>query len=165
MNAAVRRVRRASKSTRISLRVESPDWRGVDMALLRQAVRATLASAQRSGELTVLLTDDKSLLLLNKKFRGKPKPTNVLSFPSSPQPDDGYLGDVAIAFGVTAKEAEAAHKTLSNHAAHLVVHGVLHLLGYDHEVAGEARTMESLEVIILKQLGIGDPYAPAMAAE
>lgn len=157
--------RRAGKSARISFRVEEPEWRNADLVLLRRAARAALAAAERAGELTVLLTGDDRMRALNKKFRGKPRPTNVLSFPSVVPSGDGYLGDIAIAFGVTAYEAGVAHKSLSNHAAHLVVHGVLHLLGYDHEVARDARTMEALEVAILSRLGIDDPYASTLAAE
>jgi probable rRNA maturation factor len=155
----------ARKLARISLRIEEAMWRTADLVLLRRAARAALAGAQRAGELTVLLTGDDSMRELNKKFRGKTKSTNVLSFPSAAQSGDGYLGDIAIAFGVAAHEAEAARKSVSDHAAHLVVHGVLHLLGYDHERARDAQTMEALEVAILKRLGIDDPYASTMAAE
>jgi probable rRNA maturation factor len=165
MTARIPKGRRAESPARISLRIEDAMWRAADLALLRRAARTALASAQRTGELTVLLTNDDSMRVLNKKFRGKPKSTNVLSFCSVAQSGDGYLGDIAIAFGVAAHEAEAARKSLSDHAAHLVVHGVLHLLGYDHETPRDAQTMEALEVAILKRLGIDDPYASTMAAE
>jgi probable rRNA maturation factor len=124
----------------------------------------TLSEAGRTGALTVLLTSDDRLLALNEKFRGKPKPTNVLSFPAV-SAESGYLGDIALAFGVAAREAGTGRKALTDHAAHLVVHGILHLLGYDHEVTRDARIMEGLEVVILKRLGIGDPYAAVLAAE
>jgi probable rRNA maturation factor len=126
--------------------------------MLRRAARLALLAAKRTGALTVLLTTDEQLCALNAKFRKKAKPTNVLSFPSS-SPSEGYLGDIALAFGVAEHEAAASKKGLSEHAAHLVIHGVLHLLGYDHESAREARAMEGLEVTILKEMGIGDPYA------
>ena len=100
---------------------------------------------------------------LNRDFRGKDKPTNVLSFPAPANPE-GHLGDIAIAYGVTAREAETAGKSLADHATHLAVHGVLHLLGYDHETDAEAEVMEPLEDAILAELGIADPYA-APAAE
>jgi probable rRNA maturation factor len=107
--------------------------------------------------LTILLTSDERLHALNKAFRGKDKATNVLSFPSGGG-DDGYLGDIAIAFDVARKEARQSRKPFANHVTHLAVHGVLHLLGYDHETAREAKIMEPLEVSVLKALGIADPY-------
>jgi probable rRNA maturation factor len=165
MKASGRAPRRAQKVSRIGIRIEEPGWKSADMALLRHAARAAVVAGQRAGGLTVLLTGDESLRDLNKKFLGKPKPTNVLSFPSASQDDDGYLGDIAIALGVATREAGAAGKSLSDHAAHLVVHGVLHLLGYDHELERDARIMEGLEVAILNRLGVGDPYAIPMVAE
>jgi probable rRNA maturation factor len=146
----------------IELQVEDPNWRGADLELLRKAARLTLKAAQRDGTLTILLADDGRLSDLNRKFRGKPKPTNVLSFPSNAG-NAGYLGDIAIAFGVTEREAADSGKSLTHHAAHLVAHGVLHLLGYDHGAAAEARVMEGLEVAVLKQMGIADPYEPSAA--
>jgi probable rRNA maturation factor len=88
-------------------------------------------------------------------FRGKDKPTNVLSFPAA---EPGYLGDVAIAYGVMAGQARAEGKKPADHATHLAVHGTLHLLGYDHVRDKDARIMEALEVEILARLGIADPY-------
>jgi len=157
-------VTQTGRLLRAGFKVEDPRWRSADLALLRRAARSALVAAHRSGELTVLLTSDECMRALNEKFRGKSGPTNVLSFPALAQ-EDGYLGDIAIAFGVAAQEAAALKKGLSDHAAHLVVHGVLHILGYDHQSARDARIMEGLEVAILKQMGIGDPYALPMAAE
>jgi probable rRNA maturation factor len=154
----------ANKQVRATFKIEEAKWRMADVALLRRAARLALLGAERSGGLTVLLAGDETLRRLNEKFRGKPTSTNVLSFPAQAL-DDGYLGDVAVAFEVAVREAAAAQKDLSDHAAHLVVHGVLHLLGYDHQSARDARIMEGLEVSILKQMGIGDPYALPMAAE
>jgi probable rRNA maturation factor len=105
----------------------------------------------------VLLSSDRRLKSLNRDFRGKDKPTNVLSFPA-PRNSEGYRGDVALALGVTRREAKAAGKSLSDHAAHLVVHGVLHLAGHDHVRARDAAAMEKLEIAILKRLGIANPY-------
>jgi probable rRNA maturation factor len=123
---------------------------------VEDVVVVTLKRANASGAMTVLLANDARLKELNLLFRGKNKPTNVLSFPSD---DDGYLGDIAIAHGVTAREAKAAGKTLLDHALHLAVHGTLHLLGHDHEKPREAHRMERLEREILAEFGIADPYA------
>jgi len=97
---------------------------------------------------------------LDREYRGKDQPTNVLSFPSSPEERvaTGLLGDLVICAPVVAREAREQRKTLGAHWAHMVVHGTLHLLDYDHERAREARTMETLEVEILRGLGFHDPY-------
>ena len=141
--------------------VEDARWkkpRGL-VAQLRRAAGEALAQAGFKGQtgFTVLLSNDARLRALNRNFRAKDKPTNVLSFPAA-ENDDGYLGDIAIAHGVTAREAKAAGKRFGDHAAHLVVHGVLHLAGHDHERSRDAKKMESLEVKILARLGIADPY-------
>ena len=142
--------------TSITLVIEEEKWRAVRglQARLKQAAALALSSGRRKGALTILLSNDKRLKALNCDFRGKDKPTNVLSFPQG----GDYLGDVAIAYGVTSKEAKASGKKLIDHAAHLAVHGVLHLLGYDHERPRDAKIMEPLEVRILGKLGIADPY-------
>lgn len=106
----------------------------------------------------VLLTGDDAVAALNQRFRGKAGPTNVLSFPAPANPE-GQIGDIALAYGVCAREACEQGKTLSQHLMHLTVHGVLHLLGYDHEDDGEAEAMEALERSILETLGVPDPYA------
>ena len=100
---------------------------------------------------------------INAEWRGKDKPTNVLSFPAPrdipiPAGESRPLGDIVLAYGVIAREAEEQGKTLRAHVAHLMVHGTLHLLGYDHETDVEAEEMEALETSILKGLGITDPY-------
>lgn len=144
----------------ITLMVEDKAWRthrGLQ-ARLTQAAEAARRSAKLRGDFSILLAGDKRLRALNLDFRGKDKPTNVLSFPSQ---EDGYRGDIALAHGVTAAEARAAGKRFADHATHLVVHGVLHLAGYDHERPKDARVMEPLEVKILGRLGIADPYAGA----
>ncbi len=145
----------------ITVLVDDPGWRkprGLT-ARLRQAAEAALRASglPAKSRLTVLLSSDEKLKGLNRDFRGKNKPTNVLSFPASAN-RDGYRGDIAIAHGVALKEAEQSGKRLCDHASHLVVHGVLHLAGYDHEKDRDARVMEPLEVRILKKLGIADPY-------
>jgi probable rRNA maturation factor len=152
----------------IMVRIEEPGWRdrGIDIANIRAAVRLALVrglehkgarKAAHRKTLTVLLANDDRLRELNTRFRRKDEPTNVLSFPA--QAGNAYLGDIALALGVAEREAAAAGKQLSDHVLHLTVHGVLHLLGYDHQRAGEARTMERLEITALQELGIPDPYA------
>ncbi len=146
--------------TAVTVIVEEPLWRDEGRGFpgeIRAAVRLALAGApkRRSGSVTILLSGDQKLAELNGRFRGKPKPTNVLSFTSV---DADYLGDIAIAYGVTVREARETGKSIHDHALHLAVHGALHLLGYDHEIAREARIMESLEIAILSKLGISDPY-------
>ncbi len=140
----------------ITLVVEDQNWRshrGLQAKLLRAADSAC-RSARLKGSFSILLADNKKLRALNRDFRGKNKATNVLSFPSQ----GDYRGDIAIAYGVTKKEAKTTGKTFADHATHLVVHGVLHLAGYDHECPKDAKAMEPLEVMILKRLGIADPY-------
>ena len=141
----------------ITLVVEEEGWRahrGLQKRL-KLAAEAARKAAKLKGDVTILLSGDGKLAVLNHDFRGKNKPTNVLSFPGN----DSYAGDIAIAYGVTSKEAKAAAKSLADHATHLVVHGVLHLAGYDHEAPQDAKVMEPLEVKVLKRLGIADPYA------
>jgi probable rRNA maturation factor len=145
------------KAPGVTLIVEDEKWRAVRglQARLKQAAALALSGARRRGALTILLGDDGRLKSLNREFRGLGKPTNVLSFPSQ---ESGYLGDIAIAYGVASREAKAAGRTLIDHATHLAVHGVLHLVGYDHERPRDAKIMEPLEVRILARLRIADPY-------
>jgi probable rRNA maturation factor len=116
-------------------------------------------------EISLVLSDDAEVRELNRDYRNQDKPTNVLSFAAldedSPIPPDGpiLLGDVIIAFTTTRSEAIAEHKSIEHHLSHLVVHGVLHLLGYDHMEEDEAECMEQLERSILGALGVPDPYA------
>ena len=150
----------------IHLQYGDPRWRKARGLSARLNAAADLAlrrgKARRNAGLTILLTGDAQLKSLNRDFRGKNKATNVLSFPASAN-KDVYLGDVALAFGVTEKEARTAGKRFADHAVHLVVHGVLHLLGFDHMRARDAGVMEPLESRILAELGIADPYAAEAA--
>lgn len=149
----------------IEVEIEDVAWTADLPLALEFAACAAQAALDQSGSkdleapvVAVLLTDDDVLADLNQRFRGKAGPTNVLSFPAAPNPD-GQIGDIALAFGVCAREALEQGKTLEHHLSHLVVHGVLHLLGYDHETDGEAEAMEAKERSILETLGVPDPYA------
>ena len=128
--------------------------------LVTAAATATLLSAhpRESGKLVVLLTNDETVRDLNARFRNQDKPTNVLSFPAPPNPEN-HLGDIALAFETCAREAREQGKPVAHHLQHLVAHGVLHLVGYDHRSDAEARAMEALEREILSGLGVPDPYA------
>ena len=141
----------------ITLLVEDAAWRSHRGLLprLTAAAEAARRSARLRGRLTILLAGNARLKALNHDFRGKRKPTNVLSFPSQ---ERGYAGDIALAYGVTRDEAKMAKKSFADHARHLVVHGVLHLAGHDHMTARDAAVMEPLEIKILARLGIADPY-------
>jgi probable rRNA maturation factor len=132
------------------------------------AVAAEMADADTAdAELAVMLTDDAGIRTLNSNWRGIDKPTNVLSFPALRPPtgvsgaDDipPMLGDIAIAYETARREADDEQKPFDHHLSHLAVHGFLHLVGYDHETDDEAEAMEALEIEILAQLGIPDPYA------
>jgi probable rRNA maturation factor len=151
----------------------SPAWRGRlpgAAALVRRAARAAFAGAAptaltgRAVELCVALADDAQVRILNRDYRGIDKPTNVLSFGGSWDPAAGaaaplvLLGDVVLACETVAAEAAVQGKTLADHVSHLTVHGVLHLLGFDHEEAAEAEMMEALEASLLAGLGVADPY-------
>ena len=106
-------------------------------------------------EVSVVLADDREVQNLNKTFRQKDKPTNVLSFPSTVE---GELGDIILAYETIMREAEEAGISPLNHTLHLIIHGFLHLLGYDHEEESEAQHMENMEIQILKTLNISNPY-------
>jgi probable rRNA maturation factor len=140
--------------------------------LCRRAAIAACASSPRGSaiearddrELVIVLTDNATLRDLNRRFRGKDRATNVLSFPAfdggaGPAGIPVALGDVLLAFETIVAEAAAQEKTLADHLVHLVVHGTLHLLGHDHTRHADAKVMEALEVTILARLGVADPYA------
>jgi probable rRNA maturation factor len=152
----------------ITVEVEDEAWQtlaGLDQ-LARTAVASALSGAgadREEREIALLFTDDQSIAAINADWRGTNKPTNVLSFPASPdmpipEGEPRPLGDIVLSHGVIAREAAEQGKTLHDHTAHLIVHGVLHLLGFDHETDEEAGEMERLETDILKGLGISDPY-------
>lgn len=138
-------------------------------AVVQRAIAAAAESVDADvgdAELAVMLTDDAGIRTLNSNWRSIDKATNVLSFPALQPtgpvgPDDAprMLGDIAIAYQTTRKEADDEQKPFDHHLSHLAVHGFLHLIGYDHEKADDAEAMETLEQRILAQLGIPDPYA------
>ncbi|OSQ50704.1 rRNA maturation factor [Marivita geojedonensis] len=159
--------------------IEDPRWDAAGLEPLADAAARNtleyLGFPWESYEIAILACDDLRIAELNAEFRKKPTPTNVLSWPAwelaatqdgdapeAPPPPDPLmgesLGDIAIAFETCQREAEAAGKSLSDHVTHLIVHGVLHLLGYDHVRDHDATLMEGLETRILGKMGIEDPY-------
>jgi probable rRNA maturation factor len=169
MTAASPRV--APSGVTVDVLAESPLWEAEPdaEAVVRRAILQAVAVVEPNGpsaEVAVLLCDDATIAALNAQWRGRDEPTNVLSFPALPASDpmvsDGavHLGDIAIANETVVREAREQGRTVSQHLAHLAVHGFLHLLGYDHQTDSEAEHMEGLERAILAALGISDPYAP-----
>lgn len=152
----------------IDIIVDAPDWDSLaDLeALTRDCVRGALAgSGARLAEIcemSVTFCDDAAIRALNAQWRRQDKPTNVLSFPTpGPLAAKPLLGDIVIAYETVAREAREQGKHLRDHTAHMVVHGFLHLIGYDHETAGEAEAMEALERRIAAALDFPDPYGEA----
>ena len=152
----------------IEIAESSPLWRGLPdiEKLTARAVDASLAASGIAildgAEISLQLADDAQIRALNAQWRGVDKPTNVLSFPAAPRAKLAaapLLGDIVLSFETAEREAAEEGKTLADHCVHLVVHGFLHLLGFDHEDAAEADRMEALETSILAKLGIADPYA------
>lgn len=143
----------------VTIIIQHDDWKQAwktARADIRKAISATLKQQEHpASDIAVVLMDDAGITPLNTTYRGKPKPTNVLSFPSG---DDDGLGDILLAYETIVKEAAEQHKSLNEHAMHLVVHGTLHLLGFDHEEEAEAETMETQEISILATLGVANPY-------
>lgn len=153
--------------------LEDPRWQGCDLpAIAERATRAALAACGLGGnawDVAVLACNDARIATLNADFRGKPVPTNVLSWPSEalsaaapgktpPPPEGPELGDIAIAFETCEGEARDQGIEFASHVAHLVVHAVLHLVGYDHIEDADATVMEELEIKALASMGIQNPY-------
>ena len=154
---------------KVSLDISAPSrlWRGLPhaRAIARETIAAAVAESggpERGGDVSLCLADDAALRALNLRWRGMDKPTNVLSFPSAP-PDRlrgaTTLGDIALAYETLAREADDLGVSLADHYRHLLAHGFLHLIGYDHETDAEAERMEAMETKILARLGAADPYA------
>ena len=157
----------AKKQVEIDVIVRSARWRKRPTAktIVKRAVLAAVeAISTPSTELAIVLTDDSAIQTLNRDWRGKNAPTNVLSFPAAApgksRSAPPYIGDIIIAYQTVAREAVAEGKPFNHHLAHLAVHGFLHLLGYDHENDRDAEKMERLERKILKRLAVPDPYPP-----
>jgi probable rRNA maturation factor len=139
-------------------------------AAVAESAYPELADSERPIEISVTLTSDEQVRALNARWRGKDKPTNVLSFPMADELDlaraniadrELLLGDIVLARGVCEREAAEKHVTIAHHATHLLVHGTLHLLGYDHHDDADAADMEAREVRALERLGIANPYEVA----
>jgi len=158
---------------KVSLDISVPSrlWRGLPQA--RAIARETIAAAvgesgarlRDGAEVSICLTDDDALRALNARWRGIDKPTNVLSFPAADRDrrgDTPTLGDIALAYETLVREAGDFGVPLADHYRHLVAHGFLHLIGYDHETDEEAERMEALETRVLARLGAADPYARAV---
>ena len=155
----------------VDLSVESGDWQGLRPDPEGFVQRALDAAAAELGpalpgpvEVSLLLTDDAAVRILNREHRGKDMPTNVLSFPLEAPGSAGeggepaMIGDIVLAAETVAREASDQGKTIADHASHLLIHGMLHLVGHDHMEDEEAATMERLERAALARLGIADPY-------
>jgi probable rRNA maturation factor len=159
----------------IELQVEDPAWAGAlpDVeAVVARAAAAVLGDSTTADDqplATVLLDGDDAVRALNARFRDRDAPTNVLSFPATSLPgapdDDPYLGDIILAFDVCRREAVDQGKPLAHHLSHLVIHGLLHLQGHDHQTDDEAEVMEARERTLLAGLGIDDPYRPILDRE
>ena len=147
-------------SITLDSRIEEDAWTseaGAPDAVCQRALDAAFAITGVSGEVALLLTDDDEMHQLNRDWRGKDKPTDVLSFPAD-ELDAPFLGDIAVGLGVSRGDAATRGIKLADHLSHLVIHGYLHLIGYDHIEDDEAREMEEIEIRALASLGISDPY-------
>ena len=157
-----RAARKTPTTLKIDVLVESNLWRrrAQAAAAARRAVtKAANALSTPRSELAIVLTDDSTIRLLNRDWRGVDSPTNVLSFPAGHAGGAlPFIGDIVLAYETVAAEAAAERKPLAHHVAHLAVHGFLHLLGYDHVRKKDAEAMEAVERDILQRLSIPDPY-------
>jgi|TARA_A100001391_G_scaffold190382_1_gene162741 probable rRNA maturation factor len=148
----------------VDINVEAGDWPETLQSLAEKVLGAALENSgfEIDGpcEISVLLSDDAAQQALNREWRGKDKPTNVLSFPALDADDaiEGLLGDISLAYETLMREADELEKPFEHHFAHLLVHGMLHVLGYDHETEDEALAMEARETDIMGLLGYPDPY-------
>ncbi len=149
---------------KLEVAIDDAGWKRLRGLRRRTEEALTLVIGRRKVCLSVLFADNAAVRKLNRTWRGKDKATNVLSFPAPagsahPRGEPKPLGDIVLAYGVVAREASEQNKTLAAHTTHLLVHGALHLLDYDHETDEEAEAMEKLETRLLARLGIKNPYA------
>lgn len=170
--------------TTVDVVIEDARWENLQLTRIATRVADSVTSKLKvpeGYEIALLAGDDLTITKLNEEFRSKPQPTNVLSWPTldlapllpgetpAKAPDasgfDDSLGDVALAYETCAREAEEQGKALKDHVTHLILHGTLHLLGYDHETDADAALMERIETEVLAELGIPDPYSPPAALE
>ena len=140
---------------KVYVNVENSKWNKYKINFEKIA-QAAVGAVYKDSEVSITLVDDKQIHRINKQYRGIDKPTNVLSFELG---DDILLGDIFISLDTVVREAKAAHISVEEHIAHMVVHGMLHLQGYDHIKDKDAKIMEDKEVKILKKLGYKNPYA------
>jgi probable rRNA maturation factor len=145
-----------------------PDVENLAQRVIEASLAASGIRTLEGAEVSVQLADDAQIRALNARWRGLDKPTNVLSFPASAVAKIAsapMLGDIVVAFETAEREAGEEGKTLADHATHLVAHGFLHLLGFDHQNASDADRMEALETRILATMGIADPYASTVPVD
>lgn len=158
-----------SDDPEIDLIIENPAWdeviRKIDFKAIFNLAQSELPDQfNQKKSLSLLLADDAKVQELNKAWRGKDKPTNILSFPYEAEFDiedsemDSYLGDLAMAYETICQEANDQNKPITNHIIHLFIHGILHLIGMTHDEDQEAQQMEAIEISILGKLGIPSPY-------
>lgn len=153
----------SASSIAVDLIHDDGDWSSLAdaEALIEKAAAAVARHVEDlpAGALvSIALSSDEAVASLNGAFRNKPQPTNVLSFPAGPGSPSGLLGDIVLAEETIIREAQEQDTSLAHHVQHLVVHGLLHLIGYDHQSDDEAEAMEGLEIAILRDLGIANPY-------
>jgi probable rRNA maturation factor len=156
---------RRAATPSVDIQVQSPLWQAEPAAeqTVREAVAAAAAAlSTAAGEVGILLTDDKAIRALNKRWRDIDKPTNVLSFPAAITKagigGEKFFGDIAIAYETLKRECDDEDRVFLHHLAHLTVHGFLHLIGYDHQVDAEAEEMEGIESKIMADMQLPDPH-------
>lgn len=156
----------------IEIAVEDPRWQelGDLEAFAAQSLEAALRELEEQpgggAEVSLLFCDDARMRALNRDFRGKDQPTNVLSFPGPDLPEPApVLGDIALGYETIVREAGEQGKSFADHARHMIVHGFLHLLGYDHQTEADASEMEATEIRVLQRLGVANPYGDPLQSE
>jgi probable rRNA maturation factor len=147
------------KNPEITILTHDARWKGLAPTVRRAVEAALTKQKQKKVALAIVLSHDVEVQTLNRDYRKKDKPTNVLSFPDgSVEEGVRQLGDIILAYDIIAREAAEQQKPIKAHITHLTIHGVLHLLGFDHETEKEAAVMESIEISVLKRMGIANPY-------